>query len=241
MENAKVRRTKEEWLKLVEEYRKSGQVLSRWCEEHGINHKTMSGYTHMKPALSTKRSEQEWIMLIAKQKASEMSREGWCRENNINPNSMLSAEKRLNAKRAADIETESRVLANKKQASNELDKGKLKWIEVNAVSSSESTVGFNAVSPVESRNSELGTTLLTESEDSSDAAPSSDAKAEVMQAQKPSSVPAREPADATHPVFPQEKLLRPIVLIRSNGIEIEADADYPVGHLTALIGGLMRC
>ena len=50
MDNTKVRRTKEEWLKLVEEYRKSGQVLAQWCEEHGINRKTMSGYTHMKPA-----------------------------------------------------------------------------------------------------------------------------------------------------------------------------------------------
>ena len=166
----------------------------------------------MKPAQNNKRSEQEWIGLIAKQKASGMSRESWCRENNINPNSMLSAQKRLDAKRIADmnVDVNDRMPSNNKQEPRESEKDKLKWIEVNTTSSSESTAGFNAASLVQNRNAVLGATPLLEGTNNSYAMSSG-------------------------------KLPRPVVLIRSNGIEIEADAEYPIEHLTTLIGGLMRC
>jgi hypothetical protein len=91
-------RSKEEWKKLVNEYRASGKSLRVWCSENGINEKTMSNYTPLYPRLdkprNAQRSDNEWIELIKKQRASGKSRENWCRENNINHKSMGSAETR---------------------------------------------------------------------------------------------------------------------------------------------------
>jgi len=91
-------RSKEEWKRLVGEYRESGKSLREWCSERGINQKTMSNHTPLYPRANNPqnvhRSEGEWLALIQEQRTSGKSRERWCNENNINHKSMGSAEKR---------------------------------------------------------------------------------------------------------------------------------------------------
>ena len=97
------RRTKDEWIELVAEYRESGKTMKLFCEERGVNYKTFSSCAH-RMSLKGKtsngtgpRSPQEWLVLIAEQKASGKSRAAWCREHDVRPDAMTKAEKRLSA------------------------------------------------------------------------------------------------------------------------------------------------
>lgn len=38
---AKIKRTNEEWISLIEEHRMSGDALKKWCHAHGIRYSTM--------------------------------------------------------------------------------------------------------------------------------------------------------------------------------------------------------
>jgi len=111
-------RSKEEWKKLVGEYRESGKSLREWCSERGINQSTMSNHTPLYPRASNPqnvhRSEGEWIALIHEQRTSGKSRERWCYENNINHKSMGSAVKRY-ASRLENIDNSQEIIESKPQ------------------------------------------------------------------------------------------------------------------------------
>ena len=97
----KIRRSAEEWDRIIAEYRESGNSMAQWCKEHGINGKTMSARI-TKLGLSKRRgkhgrSREEWFSLIEEQKSSELPLDRWCNERGISPNGMRSAIKRLEA------------------------------------------------------------------------------------------------------------------------------------------------
>lgn len=91
-----IRRTSEEWTKIVESYKKSGQTISAWCEEHGINAKTMSAHVLSEGTVKqkVKRTAQEWGELIARQKRSGLGRSEWCRKHGVDSGLMARAERR---------------------------------------------------------------------------------------------------------------------------------------------------
>jgi len=90
-----VRRTKAEWAKIVEEYKKSGQTQAAFCKEHELNPKTLGAHVR---AGQSKRSTKDWAALIKSQKTSGLTRAAWCKEHGISPDTMATAERRLNAK-----------------------------------------------------------------------------------------------------------------------------------------------
>jgi len=208
-------RTKSEWENLVREYRSSGKSLRAWCDENGINYKTMCGHTHLVPAQNEKRTEKEWIDLISKKQASGMTREGWCRENGVNPNSMLSAEKRINAKldlgntasakQSPAIAQGEEAIEESKQintsAPPHTDYAAPKWIEIGISEPPKPT-------------------LSLESSDFSNIRPSDSFDGEIIKDVKKS------------------ELLGSKIMIHCGKLTIEADADYPSEHLENLIGKL---
>jgi transposase-like protein len=96
-----IRRTAEEWERIVEEYRRSGQTVTAWCKEHGVNAKTMGPHLREVPGRrqQRKRSAEEWERLIEEQRSSGLSRNAWCRKHGVSADSMTSAEKRLSSQR----------------------------------------------------------------------------------------------------------------------------------------------
>lgn len=182
------RRTKEEWEKLVREYRDSGKSLKVWCDENGVNHHTMSSYTTLIPRFHAQRSNQEWMSLILEQKASGISREQWCRENDVKSSAMHSAEKRLREKLgAANMREQKKIGESDKPDSTQNamhQKENAEWIEIGIAG-------------------------------------------EI----KPDPVLMVDVAE------PEANTISKIK-IRCGKLEIEADADYPSGHLENLIGKL---
>lgn len=202
-------RKKADWEQLVREYRNSGKSLRVWCDENGINHKTMCGYTHLVPAHNAKRSEKEWIDLINEKQASGMSREGWCRENEINPNSMLSAEKRLKTKLNSDSDMKESI-DESRQMNTDITpciiSAESKWIEVNIDESPESEL------PAKRRH--LPTTAI----------PATSSHGDIL---------IKEENKSKETVLSYSK-----IVIRCGKLVIEADAGYPSECLENFIGKL---
>ncbi|MDR2861757.1 MAG: hypothetical protein LBV07_04345 [Syntrophobacterales bacterium] len=91
-------RTREEWALIVETFKKSGQTQKAWCQENGINVKSLGAHVRSRTGQKQlKRSNDEWTDLIDKQQASGINRNIWCQENGISYDSMSSAIKRLSA------------------------------------------------------------------------------------------------------------------------------------------------
>jgi lambda repressor-like predicted transcriptional regulator len=94
-------RTKEEWTKIVEEFKDSGQTMTAFCAEHGINMKTLGNHVYRDRAgveePVKKRSLKEWGALIEAQRDSGMTMADWCRQHGITPDTMRTAAKRIKA------------------------------------------------------------------------------------------------------------------------------------------------
>lgn len=223
-------RTKSDWEKLVREYRSSGKSLRVWCDENGVNYKTMCGHTHLVPAHNEKRTEKEWIGLISKKQASGMTREGWCRENGVNPNSMLSAEKRINAKLDSGNTASSKQSPAIAQGEEAIEESK----QINT-STPPHTDYANPKWAGRSPDGELlapatwieigigepqKPTLSPESSDFSNIRPSDSFDGKIIKDVKKS------------------ELLGSKIMIRCGKLTIEADAGYPSEHLENLIGKL---
>jgi len=226
-------RTKADWEKLVREYRGSGKSLRVWCDENGINYKTMCGHTHLVPAHNAKRTEKEWIDLISKKRESGMSREGWCRENGVNPNSMLSAEKRLNAKQHLDNTASAKQPSMRTQEkepaedSSQINTDAETYPDYDNSKGNEHSPGCEVFSPaawIEINTVEPpNPTLRSESRDFSNILPSDSFDDEIIK-------------DGGHK---KSRLYDSKIMICCGKLTIEADAGYPSEHLENLIGKLM--
>ena len=221
-------RSKEEWKRLVCEYRESGKSLREWCGERGINPSTMSNHTPLYPSAkkpqNVHRSEGEWIALIQEQRNSGKSRERWCDENNINHKSMGSAVKRY-ANRIEDINNRNEMLENKTrnkkipgEASVKIDTPGCKTGQLVESMTNPSWVEIGIeteMNPEEAGRLEAPVLLRTEA---------------LFPACKTSERPK-------HQAEVEEKKSK--IRIRCGKLEIEADDDYPSSHLENLIGKLV--
>jgi len=230
-------RTKAEWEELVREYRSSGKSLRGWCDEKGVNYKTMCGNTHLVPTNNAKRSEKEWIDLIREQRASGMGREGWCRERSVNPNSMYSAEKRLKEKLSPNS-----VAATSKHLS------------VNAIASVPTNT--QKEEPIEESNQvSTGTTLRTTLNKPHWIEVGIDEPLESELPSKPRGLSASPVVSSPETEALRESEVFSVgndyeegtqkdnsfaskIMIRCGKLTIEADASYPPEHLGNLIGKL---
>jgi len=222
-------RSKEEWKRLVGEYRESGKSLREWCSERGINQSTMSNHTplypHTKKPQNVHRSEGEWIALIQEQRNSGKSRERWCDENNINHKSMGSAVKRY-ASRLENINNRQEICESKPLNNKEIfGEPFLKSDNPNcrAEQFCEQTKGVrNAEQTAKPSWIEIGIDEEMNRE-------------EVERLEEPvliSKIPDRhKPQAEAH-----EKKSK--IRIRCGKLEIEADDGYPSSHLENLIGRL---
>ena len=220
-------RTKTDWEKLVREYRGSGKPLRVWCDENGINYKTMCGHTHLVPAHNEKRTEKEWTDLISKKQASGMTREGWCRENGVNPNSMLSAEKRLRAKSDSGIAVSAKQLPMRTREEEPIEESqKTNTDYANPKWAGRSPCG-ELLAPATWIEIGIGEppkpALPPESRDFSNIRPSDSFDDEII----------KDCKDKKSKRFDSK------IMIRCGKLTIEADAGYPVEHLENLIGRLV--
>jgi hypothetical protein len=225
-------RTKTDWEKLVREYRSSGKSLRVWCDENGINYKTMCGYTHLVPAHNEKRTEKEWIDLISKKQASGMTREGWCRENGVNPNSMLSAEKRLKAKLDSGNTVSAKQLPTRTQEKEPIEESQKTNTDVESHTDYANpkwagrSPGGELLAPATWIEIGIGEppkpTLSPESRSFSNIRPSDSFDDEKIKDCKDK----------------KSKLFDSKIMIRCGKLTIEADAGYPSEHLENLIGRL---
>lgn len=224
-------RTRADWEKLVREYRSSGKPLKVWCDENGINYKTMCGHTHLVPAHNAKRTEKEWLDLISQKQASGMSREGWCRENGVNPNSMLSAEKRLREKMDLD-NTSAKQMAKRTQEKELTEDSNQINTEMESCTDCANPKRAGRSSdgelPAPATWIEIGIdeppkpTSPAESREFSSIRPSDSFDDEIISKHKKSGL-----YDAK-------------VMIRCGKLTIKADAGYPSEHLENLIGLVVR-
>jgi hypothetical protein len=102
------RRTPAEWAEIVEAFIKSGQTQVAFCQEQGLNIKTLGAHIRKgaRGKQIIKRSEEEWIALITEQQSSGINRNAWCKKKGISPDSMTSAEKRLGRKNQPSLRPE---------------------------------------------------------------------------------------------------------------------------------------
>jgi len=90
-----VSRTKDEWAEIVNLYRNSGQTMKAFCEERGINLKTLGNHVHPPAKVQATRSLEEWRTMIDAQNSSGRNRAAWCREHGVSEVAMRAAERRL--------------------------------------------------------------------------------------------------------------------------------------------------
>ena len=216
-------RSKEEWRKLVGEYRESGKSLREWCSERGINQSTMSNHTPLYPQAKNPqnihRSEGEWIALIQEQSNSGKSRERWCDENNINHKSMGSAVKRY-ASRLENINNGHEMHESKPRNEEEIfGEPSIKSGKPGCMGEQfcERTEGVrNAEQTTKPSWIEIGIETEMNPEESV-------LRSKTSEYYKPQ-------------VEVEEKKSK--IRIRCGKLEIEADDDYPSSHLENLIGKL---
>jgi transposase-like protein len=107
-----IRRTKAEWIDIMDRYAKSGQTMAAWCRENDVNAKTLGAHVKASriPERKQNRSADQWRTLIEEQVSSGMSRSAWCKKHGVNEDSMTSAVKRLSAKMAPASEAQWALL-----------------------------------------------------------------------------------------------------------------------------------
>lgn len=94
-----IRRTKGEWLEIIEAFKESGKSMAAFSREYGINAKTLRSHVYSgKVGIEEpvkKRSLAEWGPLIDAQRNSGMKPAEWCRQHGIAPDTMRTAARRL--------------------------------------------------------------------------------------------------------------------------------------------------
>lgn len=117
-----IRRTKAEWIDIIDRYTKSGQTIAAWCRENDVNAKTLGA--HVKASRISERKQNrnadQWRTLIEEQKSSGMNRSAWCKKHGVNEDSMTSAVKRLSVKTAPVSETQWALLNPDKDVSTSM-------------------------------------------------------------------------------------------------------------------------
>ena len=95
-----MRRSDEEWARVIADYKQSGMSMRAYGEMHGINKNTLSKHTRGNLGRSGRRGARgrninEWKGLFQEQIESGLSVDVWCIENGISASAMHSAKRRL--------------------------------------------------------------------------------------------------------------------------------------------------
>jgi len=242
---AQIRRTKEEWIEIVREYRRSGKTLKEWCAVVGVNYKTMSSYLHFVPSKKTARSDQEWIDLFMQQRFSGLGITAWCNENGINPNAMSSAKKRLGSKleaafgvleeepEAKDANLGEQVSSNEsREVTHDFKEDRACWVEVQLSESCGIDTAMSIQADAPKAFAKCEATVVCDESDQNLAEKHKRSACESEEATF--SLPNKSDSAS-----PNNHIQNSKIIIRYGKLEMEADAGYPLGHLENLIGKLV--
>ena len=222
-------RSKEEWKRLVGEYRESGKSLQEWCSERGINRSTMSNHTPLYPQAknpqNVHRSEGEWIALIHEQRNSGKSRERWCDENNINHKSMGSAVKRY-ASRLENINNGHEIRESKPRNEEEISG------EPSVKSDKPCCIGEQFYEYTEGVRNAKQTTKPSWIEIGIETEVNPEEAGQLEE------LVLRSKTSEHHKPQGEVEEKKSKIRIRCGKLEIEADDGYPSSHLENLIGKL---
>lgn len=207
-----VRRTKAEWLEIVEKYKKSGKTMAAWCRENGVNVKTLGHHVNsVGKSGGNGRTLDEWRILSEKQKSSGMGLSAWCKANGINENTMWSAESRL-----AKIQQSSANVPGQEINPS----AKSKWVEIKIPEAKPATE-LPMVSDTQAYQNKSSPVVMHSSDDEHNVVHTVNATTSKSEYTKPKETFA-------------------CMRIRVKNLEIEVNNEYPVEKLMTLVRELVN-